>query len=145
MTLPAAALDDADEAALHLHPEAERRGERVLIIDDEPMILGALRRALDPDYQVTCFADGREAVARLAAGERFDVVLCDLMMPDMSGMDLYAEIGRIAPAQAERMIFITGGAFTPKAREFLEEVPNPRVEKPVDFQNLRALMKNLLR
>ena len=145
VTLPAATPDDAGDAPDALHPEAERRGERVLIIDDEPMILGALRRALDPDYQVTCLSSGREALARLSAGERFDVVLCDLMMPDMTGMDLHAEIGRVAPAQVERMIFVTGGAFTPKARDFLEQVPNPLVEKPVDFQNLRALMKNLLR
>jgi len=116
----------------------------VLIIDDEPMILGALRRALGGEYRVTCLSDGREALARFAAGERFDVILCDLMMPDTTGMDLYAAIDRLAPGQGQRMIFVTGGAFTPRAREFLDRVPNPRIEKPVDFQNLRVLMKNLI-
>jgi hypothetical protein len=63
------------------------------------------------------------------------------MMPDMSGMDVYAELARVAPDQVDRIIFLTGGAFTAKARDFVEQVPNARI----DFQNLRALMKNLLR
>jgi PAS domain S-box-containing protein len=144
VTLRAAAAVEADDRPERASAASERRGERVLIIDDEPMILGALRRGLGADYQVTCLSDGREALARFAAGERFDVILCDLMMPETTGMDLYAEIDRLAPGQGSRMIFVTGGAFTPKAREFLDRVPNPRIEKPVDFQNLHVLMKNLL-
>jgi PAS domain S-box-containing protein len=146
VTLPAAPADETPLPIVNGGPDVDRQGERrVLIIDDEPMILGALRRAFGTDYQVTCLFDAREALARFAAGERYDVVLCDLMMPELSGMDLYAELGRVAPGQLERMIFLTGGAFTSRAREFLDQIPNPRVEKPVDFQNLRALMKNLLR
>jgi restriction endonuclease Mrr len=60
-------------------------------------------------------------------------------------MDLYAEMGRIAPDQVERIVFVTGGAFTPRAREFLERIPNARVEKPIDLQNLRQLLRNLKR
>jgi len=144
VTLPAAAVDEPSERAERAPAEAQRRAERVLIIDDEPMILGALRRALGAEYRVTCLSDGREALARFAAGERYDVILCDLMMPDTTGMDLHAAIDRLAPGQGQRMIFVTGGAFTPRAREFLERVPNPRIEKPVDFQNLRVLMKKLI-
>src|SRR6266700_1436861 len=144
VVMPPAAIDGADERADRAPARVDKRGERVLIIDDEPMILGALRRALGAEYRVTCLSDGREALARFAAGERFDVILCDLMMPDTTGMDLHAAIDRIAPGQGQRMIFVTGGAFTPRAREFLEHVPNPRIEKPVDFQNLRVLMKNLI-
>ncbi len=145
VTLPPASVDEVSGCIDGRGPDGERQGERVLIIDDEPLILGALRRAFGTDYQMTCLADARQAVSRLASGERYDVVLCDLMMPEMSGMELYAELARVAPEQAERVIFLTGGAFTAKAREFLEQVPNPRIEKPIDFQNLRALMKNLLR
>ena len=117
----------------------------MLIIDDEPMILGALRRSFAAEYRVTCVGDGRRALERLRAGERYDVILCDLMMPEMTGMDLYAELGKLAGDQAERLVFVTGGAFTPRAREFLERVPNARVEKPIDFQNLRLLLRNLRR
>ena len=145
VTLPPATVDDVSAMVSGRGPEGERQGERVLIIDDEPMILGALRRAFGTDYQITCVSDARQAVSRLAGGERYDVVLCDLMMPEMTGMELYSELARVAPEQAERVIFLTGGAFTAKAREFLEQVGNARIEKPIDFQNLRALMKNLLR
>jgi PAS domain S-box-containing protein len=145
VTLPPVRL----EAPLSVVPaevaESEARGGRMLIVDDEPMILGALRRSFVSDYRVTCVGDGRRALERLRAGERYDVILCDLMMPEMTGMDLYAELGKLAPDQAERLVFVTGGAFTPKAREFLERVPNARVEKPIDFQNLRLLLRNLRR
>jgi PAS domain S-box-containing protein len=126
-------------------PDPDRRGARLLVIDDEPMILGAMRRALAFDYDLTCLPGGRAALERLRAGERYDAILCDLMMPELTGMDLHAEITRLAPAQAERMVFVTAGAFTPRAREFLERVPNARVEKPIDFQNLRMLVRNILR
>ena len=120
-------------------------GGRLLIVDDEPMILGALRRSFASDYQVTCVGDGRRALERIRAGERYDVILCDLMMPEITGMDLYAELGRTAPDQLEKVVFVTGGAFTPRAREFLERIPNARVEKPIDFQNLKLLLRNLRR
>jgi hypothetical protein len=55
------------------------------------------------------------------------------------------ELGRVAPDQIERVVFVTGGAFTPRAREFLERIPNARVEKPIDFQNLKLLLRNLRR
>ena len=67
------------------------------------------------------------------------------MMPEMTGMDLYAELARSVPEQADRVVFVTGGAFTARAREFLERVPNARVEKPIDFQNLKLLLRNLRR
>ena len=112
-------------------PEAEARGGRLLVIDDEPMILGALRRSLSAEYNVTCVGDGRKALERLRGGERpYELILCDLMMPEMTGMDLFAELEKVAPEQASRMVFVSGGAFTPRAREFLERIPNARVEKP---------------
>jgi CheY-like chemotaxis protein len=86
-----------------------------------------------------------EACELIARGERFDVIVCDLMMPKMTGMDLHAELTALASDQAERMVLLTGGAFTEKAREFLESVPNIRVEKPLDSANLRAMVRGLVR
>jgi CheY-like chemotaxis protein len=143
--LPPVAIETPTGVPARLPADVGASGGRLLIVDDEPMILGALRRAFSADYHVTCVGDGRRAVERLRGGERYDVILCDLMMPEMTGMDLYAELGRIAPDQVDRMVFVTGGAFTPRAREFLERIPNARVEKPIDFQNLKLLLRNLRR
>ena len=145
VTLPPVKMDIEDSEVGSGPIEISRDGARILIIDDEPMILSALRRAIGAEYRVTCVSDGRDALARLKRGERFDVILCDLMMPELTGMDLHDELAKAAPDVVERMIFVTGGAFTPRAREFLDRIPNARVEKPVDFQNLRILIRNLMR
>lgn len=144
VTLPPAAVETVSELEAPA-PDGEAQGGRLLIIDDEQMILGALRRSLSGEYNVTCASDGRRALERLRGGDRYDLILCDLMMPEMTGMDVFAEMEKLAPDQAERMVFVTGGAFTTRAREFLERVPNARVEKPIDFQNLRVLLRNLRR
>ncbi len=116
-----------------------------VIVDDEPMILAALSRALASEYDIGAVASGREALDRIRAVDRFDVLLCDLMMPQMTGMDLHGEISRSAPDVARRMVFMTGGAFTSAAREFLDRVPNPCLEKPFDLDNLRVAVARLLR
>lgn len=123
---------------------ATRRG-RVLVVDDEPAITTAVRRILSADHDVTVANGAREALALLAKEERFDVVLCDLMMPEMTGMELHAELARTAPDQAERMIFLTGGAFTPHARAFLDQTPNQRVEKPFNARSLQSLVNDRVR
>jgi nitrogen-specific signal transduction histidine kinase/CheY-like chemotaxis protein len=145
VTLPPVAIEMPAAAAARPASEAEAPGGKLLIVDDEPMILGALRRAFSSDYKVTCVGDGRRALERIRGGDHYDAILCDLMMPEMTGMDLYAELARAVPEQADRVVFVTGGAFTARAREFLERVPNARVEKPIDFQNLKLLLRNLRR
>ena len=143
---PAPPVDEVDGPARGGPVAVERQGERRADHRrraDDPGRAAAAR--FGGDYQHHLRRRRARGAGAARAGERYDVVLCDLMMPEMSGMDLYAELGRLAPEQVDRMIFLTGGAFTPRAREFLEQIPNPRIEKPVDFQNLRALMKNLLR
>jgi signal transduction histidine kinase len=121
-----------------------RRG-RILVVDDEPMLGRAVRRMLSSEHDVLAVTSAREAIERVSAGERFDVILCDLMMPEVTGMDLYEEIVRLAPEQATRLVFMTGGAFTNRAREFLDQARNPRVEKPIDGGSLRALVHSMLR
>jgi DNA-binding NtrC family response regulator len=127
------------EPAPSAAPGASRRG-RILVVDDDPRVASALARALAPDHDVTVAALASVALNKVAGGERFDVILCDLMMPQMTGMDLHAELCRVAPDQAEKMIFLTGGAFTSNARDFLSGVPNIQIEKPFDVTALRALV-----
>lgn len=141
--VPAAPKEAPQEAPRPAPSEIARR--RVLVVDDEKMIGRAVRRTLGPEHDVTALTSAREALQRVVAGERFDVILCDLMMPQMTGMELHAELLRIAPDQAGRMIFITGGAFTPLARDFLEQTAHPRLEKPFDLQQLRALVNDRFR
>ncbi|WP_224370159.1 ATP-binding response regulator [Hyalangium versicolor] len=122
-------------------PVALRRG-RVLSVDDEPLIGVAIARALKQEHDVTALTSGREALAQLIRGERYDLILCDIMMPEMSGMELYEEISRLVPEQAERMVFLTGGAFTPMARAFLGRVKNRCMEKPFAPSELRKLVRS---
>jgi signal transduction histidine kinase len=121
-----------------------RRG-RVLVIDDEPVLARALERALAREHDVTTILSAGDAQQRIAAGEQYDVILCDLMMPQIAGMDLHAELVRTAPDQASRMIFLTGGAFTVEARAFLDSVPNQRVDKPFSTQHIRSIVNDRIK
>src|SRR5439155_21468655 len=98
-------------------PGAGRRGQ-VLVVDDEPMVGKAVTRALSGQHDVVATTRPTEALEKIRAGARFDVILCDLMMPELSGMDLYAELLRCAPEQARSMIVLSGGACTAPARAF---------------------------
>jgi len=115
---------------------------RILVIDDEPLVGRALKRALRT-HDVTLVTDAQAALARLREDE-FDLVFCDLAMPDMTGMDLYEALQRERPAVCERMVFMTGGAFTSRAREFLERIDNRMIEKPFGVQMVRALVQSEL-
>jgi CheY-like chemotaxis protein len=117
----------------------------VLVVDDEPMIATAIGRTLSFEHEVVVSSDAADALERILLGERFDVVLCDLMMPQMTGMDLHAALLENVPDQAERMVFLSGGAFTTAARAFLDEVPNQRLEKPFDTRELSALVNERIR
>ena len=120
-----------------------RRGS-VLVIDDESMITSAVQRILASDHEVTIENAARAALSRLQSGERYDDILCDLMMPQMTGVEFFAELTALDPGQASRVVFLTGGAFSPNTIAFLESTTNPRMEKPFNIQNLRALVGELI-
>jgi two-component system cell cycle sensor histidine kinase/response regulator CckA len=115
---------------------------RIMVVDDEPIVCFSLERLLSTEGEVVAITSARQALALIRAGERFDVIFCDLMMPEMDAPILFEEIRRVAPAQAERMVFVTGGAFTVRAREFLESVPNQRLGKPFDVEALVELVRS---
>jgi DNA-binding NtrC family response regulator len=113
-----------------------RHRVKILVVDDEPLMGSAISRVL-AEHQVVALTSARLAMGRIAAGERFDVILCDVMMPDFNGIDLYQGVAGVAPELLDRLVFITGGAYTADAIAFLERVPNPRLEKPILPQALQ--------
>jgi PAS domain S-box-containing protein len=137
VSTPARIADPPQVAAAHVAPRA-----RVLVVDDDALLLTSLKRLLR-EHDVTAVGSGREALAAALAAD-FDLVLCDLMMPDMTGMDLHAALTDKKPELTSRMVFMTGGAFTPSARAFLDAVPNDRLDKPFDTQELRALVQRFV-
>jgi PAS domain S-box-containing protein len=123
---------------------AGRRG-RILVVDDEAMVIRVVRKILSKEHDVVAMLEAKEALALCERGEEFDLILCDLMMPVMSGMELYQELVRVAPEQAERIIFVTGGAFTDTGRRFLSETQKEYIEKPFNSANLRVIVQRYLR
>ena len=111
---------------------------KILVVDDEPLICEGIRRALS-GHDVEVAPSGRDAI-RLCEDGEFDLVLCDVMMPDVSGMEVYGRIRTARPGYEERFVFMTGGAFTPKARQFLESVANEAIIKPFSLRELRSLV-----
>jgi CheY-like chemotaxis protein len=125
-------------------PMAPRRG-RVLVVDDDERSALAVSRALSIEHDVALTNGADEALARIAdEGYRFDVIICDMMMPVKTGVEFFTDLAHRVPEQEKRILFLTGGAFTVKAREFLDQVPNPRLEKPFDVLTLRALVNRLV-
>ncbi len=120
-------------------PLASRRG-RVLVIDDEPVICRAVTRILSRAHDVVAVTSAERGLALLRADEQYDVILCDLMMPNMTGMDLHHALVESHPDLVDKLVFVTGGAFTERAIEFLDNNRNLRVDKPFDPIRLIALI-----
>jgi CheY-like chemotaxis protein len=117
----------------------------VLVIDDEPYLGEALQRSLASENQIVVVTEADSALARLDAGERYDVVLCDLMMPGMDGIEFHRRLSAVVPDEAGRVVFITGGAITARVEAFFNRVPNTLLEKPIDLDGLRALIERRVR
>jgi CheY-like chemotaxis protein len=143
VSLPESLMDKRTVEPADPEPQAARRG-RVMIIDDEASLVRLVQRLLGSEHDVTGFEEARVALEALTGGAEFDVVLCDLMMPEMSGMELYDEIAKRAPSLLPRFVFLTGGAFTSTARQFLERIPNRSLDKPFDSRTLRTTVRELL-
>ena len=159
VVLPVAGLEQADDltadapAAVAPQPGgggpsgpggAGPRKPRVLVVDDEPLVRTVVSRTLARDHDIVTAGSAAEALALVARGEAFDLVLSDLQMPQQTGMDLHAELSRVAPALARRMIFFSGGAYTEDARAFLDREGVECLEKPFDLDTLRAVVASHL-
>jgi PAS domain S-box-containing protein len=118
---------------------------RILVIDDEPILCRSLQRALSPEADVVIAFGGRQAVEMLERDSQFDLVFCDMMMLDMPGEAVFEWVSERHPELARNIVFITGGATTASARSFLERTQNRVIQKPIDVDKLRELVRRTLR
>ena len=145
---PAAAAAAATATSVVSEPveaAAPVRLGRVLVVDDEEPLLRAITEILELDgLAVTTTSNPREALAMLAGGQRFDVILSDMSMPDMTGIDFYEALRAQDEGLAQRMVFMSGGAVTEKADQFLKGLVNPYVAKPFKSADLRRSIQRAL-
>ncbi len=143
VSLPAAATSPAKVERPEPPPPAPPRRSRILLIDDHPQFLTSLRLALQHAFEFAEESSARTALERLRRGERFDAIVCDVMMPDLTGMDFHHALTTELPELASKVIFMTGGAYTQRAREFLQATTNGRLEKPFPPEQLAAMLTRL--
>jgi two-component system, cell cycle sensor histidine kinase and response regulator CckA len=141
VVLPSASAHPAATAASA--PKREQLRGRILVIDDEKLVLRAIQRILR-DHEVVCTESAREALAFIERGERFDLILSDVLMPMMTGIEFYELLLEVNPDLARRVVFISGGAITAKVEDFLRSVPNLRIEKPFEVVNMLETIQQLL-
>jgi CheY-like chemotaxis protein/anti-sigma regulatory factor (Ser/Thr protein kinase) len=118
---------------------------RILVVEDEALVRKTILRTLGTEHQLTMVEGGPEALALIDTGKRFDVILCDLMMPRVTGMELHKVLLERCREQANRMIFVSGGAFVPEAVSFLRAMETRHLEKPFSPMVLRDKIDDVLR
>ena len=129
-------------AALSAIPTEPTPTRRILVVDDEEAVARNFARMLAP-HSVDVAHNGRDALARCATS-RYDVVICDLMMPDVTGMEVYTQLVAGDATAAGRFLFMTGGAFTDKARDFLDKTPVRCLEKPISKSDLHRAVADVV-
>lgn len=112
----------------------------VLVIDDEEELAQVIEYALARQHQVVVATQAKRGLDLLLGEKEFDVVFCDLMMPEISGMELHRQLGEKKPHLLDRIVFMSGGAFTAEARRFVAGLPKNRmIEKPFRLQAIREV------
>lgn len=120
-----------------------QRKLKILVVDDEEPVLRYIGGALS-EHQIVTESRARVAAERILR-EEYDVILCDLMMPEMTGMDLHASVQEHRPDVAKRMLFMTAGTFVEKAQDFLSSVPGRWIEKPFPIADLESRIWTLVK
>jgi signal transduction histidine kinase/ActR/RegA family two-component response regulator len=127
-------------ARVSSRPPSTARDRRLLLVDDDILVARSIARLLD-EHEVEVVTSGKAALRRLLEhGPAFDLVFCDLMMPDMTGMDLFEEIERARPLLADRFVFISGGGVTDRCRQFIESHHERVLSKPIDTRAIKRVL-----
>jgi len=125
-----------------LDPISFPRPMRLLVVDDEPEVGDALRRILGREHEVDAVTTAAHAL-RLLEAQSYDLILCDLLMPEMTGMELYELLARARPDVARCVVFMTAGPFHGESRAFLDRIPNACLDKPFDADALSSLLRGV--
>ena len=139
VALPAARASGIHKKVTERPSQPPSRLGKVLVVDDERAIGEAIARMLGSEHDVVVETDASRALVRIARGELYDVIFCDLMMPNLSGMDFHQSLLSSSPETARRIVFMTGGAFSERSRAFLDDVANVSIEKPFRLNSIRTI------
>ncbi|MCA9705051.1 MAG: response regulator [Myxococcales bacterium] len=126
----------------HIPLPAPAREPRLLLIDDDATVRRGLARVLPGEVMQAGHA--REALELIEDNPRFDVIVCDVMMPDMTGIDFYRELSKRYPELCARTMFVTGGVFDESALEYIAEQKIPMLTKPVRREQLATMVDQLM-
>jgi CheY-like chemotaxis protein len=120
------------------------RRPRILVVDDEPVMGSLLQRIFSAGHEVTVVQHGRDALSIMDGGADFDVVLCDVVMPEISGPQVYEAVRQRHPRLVDRFVFMTGGALHERSRAFLASIKNPVLTKPFELATIRELVRRFV-
>lgn len=144
LVLPATAAEAAEPPSPPVAARAPGRSGRLLVIDDDPSVGAVVARALRSQHHVTVTDTAAAALDLIQKGERFDLILCDIMMPLVTGPEFYLQLSEIEPSQTGAVVFLTGGAFTPDAQSFVDQLRPRTLSKPFDLAELRSAVDDWL-
>ncbi|MBI3629004.1 MAG: response regulator [Candidatus Rokubacteria bacterium] len=125
-------------------PQERSRGKRVLVVDDEWWLADLAREILTADgHEVDTASNGRGALRKIQ--ERpYDLIVCDVRMPELDGPSLYRELARHEPDPLGRFVFMTGAAHDAATAAFLEQTGAPCLRKPFTVDDLRHVTQRIL-
>lgn len=143
VTLPPSKVQPVRKTVMTPVPLPPRRLVRICAIDDDPAIGRTLKRILSSEFDVFAFDQATQALTVLQEGGSFDVIFCDLMMPHMDGESFFSAVRELGRGFEHRIVFVTGGAFSPSAQLFLDSMAHRRLDKPFDLETLRQIISEL--
>jgi len=120
------------------------RQKQIWILDDDAILVEVLQDMLNDSYDIRALTDSEKVIPLLEQGLRFDALLCDLMMPKMSGIEIYQRIQALYPGLERRIVFATGGLVTQHQRDFFASIANPKLEKPYHLSALNSALESVL-
>jgi signal transduction histidine kinase len=126
-------------------PSAFSRRGRILVLDDEVALAEVIQKYLGRWHDVTVLGDGMKGYELLKQDQDFDLVLSDMTMPEMSGAELYVKLSQFKPGLEKRIAFLTGGGVDKDSVNFLESIPNLRIEKPFKLSTLYEVVELMLK
>ena len=116
---------------------------KVLVVDDEPLLGQTIQLGLDDEFSIELASNGKEALDYLFGEQTFDLILCDLSLPDISGAQVYTEVAARAPQYVQRFVVMTGGAFSAELQNFMSGYQGRVLNKPFTLNELEALAREL--